>query len=180
MKKILFLLFFLSGCMAPPQETFQTDPDSGVYSVRARAVEVVPMATHFDVLPHIENQMPTSPEGAVVEWAKAHLKADPGASSKLWIIVHRAEMLKADLPAEGFFKPDEESYTLDYLLEVQVRKEERLVQKLPVAGKGFIQIAKRASLASKEKGWAWLIQKMLTHLKTKMQTDLKDVFVEEI
>lgn len=177
MKKVFFLLLFLSGCMAPPEKAFQVDPDTEVYEVHASEVEVVPMATHFDVLPHVENQMPTSPEEAVMQWVNAHLKADPAASGSLWVIVHRAEMLKADMPSDSWFKPDEENYTLDYQLEVQVRRQGQVVQKMPVAGKGFISIEKKASLASKEKGWAWLIQKMLTHLKTKMQADLKDVFV---
>ena len=177
MKKILFLLVFLSGCMTAPEKTFQTDPDTEVDSVCTSAVEVVPMAMHFDVLPHVENQMPTSPEEAVMQWAKVHLKTNSNSAKKLWIIVHRAEMLKADMPSGSWLKPDEENYTLDYHLEVQVREQEAVVQKVFVSGKGFIQVAKRTSLANKEKGWAWLIQKMLTHLKTKMQTDLKDVFV---
>ena len=177
MKKIFFVGFlFLSGCLSAPEKAFQIDPDSEVYEVSVAAVETIPMATHFDVLPHIENRMPTSPEEAVGEWMEKHLRPNHTTSDKLRVIVHQAEMLKADLPNESFFKPDEESYTLNYELDVQLLAGEKTLQSVPVAGKGFIQIAKKASLASKEKGWAWLIQKMLTHLKTKMQTDLENVF----
>ena len=76
MKKMLFLLLLLSGCMAAPQETFQTDPDTETFLVRVGEVEVVPMATHYDVLPHVENKMPTSPEDAVSEWVQTHLKPE--------------------------------------------------------------------------------------------------------
>ncbi len=178
MKKVLCLLFFLSGCMTAPQKSFQVDPDTGVYKIQAESIEVVPMAAHFDMLPHIENQLPTSPEEAVQEWAKNHLQPILVGKKKLWITVEQAEMLKTDLPSGSFFKMDEESYTLNYQLSVQLREGEQVLQSLPVEGKGYITLKKKASLASKEKGWAWLIQKMLTHLKTKMQSDLKDVFME--
>lgn len=178
MKKIVCLLFLLAGCMSVPQKSFQVDPDTDVYSVRAESIEVVPMTTHFDALPHVENQMPTSPEEAIQEWAQKHLKATKQSPDKLWIVIKQAEMLKTDLPSEGFFKLDEESYTLNYQIGLQLRHQEEVIQNIPVEGKGFITLKKEASLASKEKGWAWLIQKMLTHLKTKMKTDLKNVFVE--
>ena len=178
MKKILWALLLLSGCMNAPQKSFQVDPDTDVYPVQVESVEVVPLTTHFDALPHIENQMPTSPEEAIKEWVEMHLKADSEAPKKLQIIVKRAEMLKTDLPSEGLFTLDEENYTLNYKIEVYLRQQEEVVQTLPVEGKGFITVKKKASLATKEKGWAWLIQKMLIHLKTKMQTDLKDVFIE--
>ena len=178
MKKIGLILLLLSGCMTAPQKSFQVDPDTDVYSVRAESIEVVPMTTHFDALPHVENQMPISPEEAVQEWAEKHLKANPEASQKLQIIVQQAEMLKTDLPSEGLFTLNEENYTLNYQIEVRLRQHEDVIQTLPVQGKGFVTVKKRASLATKEKGSAWLIQKMLMHVKTKMQTDLKDVFVE--
>ena len=177
MKKIFFLLFLLSGCMTAPPKSFQFDPDDAVYTVRVAGVETISMTTHFDVLPHVENQMPTSPEEAIAEWVQAHLKPDGTKNNKLQVVVHQAEMLKTAMPQEGTFTPDEENYTLNYNLEVQVREGEKIIQTIPVAGKGFIQIAKKASLAKKEKGWSWLIQKMLVHLKTKMQTELENVFV---
>ena len=178
MKKIFLLLFLLAGCMVAPQKAFQVDPDEDVYYVSVGAVEVIPMTVHFDMLPHIENQLPTSPEEAVHQWAQKHLKTSDTGEKKLWFVVEQAEMLKTDLPNENFFKMDEENYTLNYRIEIQVREGDMIIQKLPVEGKGFITLKKKAALATKEKGWAWLIQKMLTHLKSKMQSDLKDVFVE--
>lgn len=177
MKKSFFLLLFLVGCMMPPEKSFQVDPDTEIYSMHVSEIETVPMTMHFDVLPHIENQMPISPEDAIISWVNTHLKATEG-SQRMWVIIKQAEMIKTDLPNKNYFKLDEESYTLNYQIKVQIRNQENVIQELPVEGKGYITMAKKASLSSKEKGWAWLIQKMLTHLKTKMQTDLKDVFVE--
>ena len=178
MKKIVCLMLFLIVYMTAPHSAFQVDPDTEVYPVQVNAVETVPMATHFDMLPHIENKMPISPEEAIQEWVKNHLSPTQTGRKKLWIIIEQAEMLKTDIPGGHFFQLDEESYTLNYRLSVQVRQDDRIIRNLPVEGKGFITLKKRASLANKEKGWAWLIQKMLTHLKTKMKTDLEDVFEE--
>ena len=178
MKKIFLLLLLLSGCMSAPPKSFQVDPDTDVYSVRVESVEVVPMTTHFDALPHVENQMPTSPEEAIKEWAENHLKPTMEKNQNLRIVVKKAEMLKTDLPSEGLFTLNEENYTLNYQMEVELYQQDVVLQTIPVEGKGFITIKKRSSLAAKEKGWAWLIQKMLIHLKIKMQTDLKDVFVK--
>ena len=178
MKKMILLLFFLSGCMTAPERSFQVDPDTEIYPLSVAEMEVVPMTVHFDMLPHIENKMPTSPEEAIQEWVNNHLKVTHVGNKKMWVIVERAEMLKTDLPSGSFFKLDEESYTLNYQLSVQIREGDRIIQNLPVEGKGYITLKKKAALASKEKGWAWLIQKMLTHLKNKMQADLEDVFVE--
>ena len=178
MKKVFLFFFLLSGCMTAPQKAFQVDPDTEEYPLSVSEIEVVPMTAHFDALPHVENQLPTSPEEAIQEWTKNHLKALATQDKSLWIVVDRAEMLKTDLPSDTLFKLDEESYTLNYQISLQVRKGDIIEQKIPVDGKGFITVKKKASLANKEKGWAWLIQKMLTHLKTKMKSDLKNVFVE--
>lgn len=177
MKKVFLLLFFLSGCMTAPQKSFQLNSDEDVHIIRVAAVEAVPLSPHFDSLPHVEDQMPTTPEEAVVQWVQTRLKPEGTDSKRLHVIVHKAEMLKTDMPSDSFFEPDEENYVLNYELEVQVRIGEKIIQAFPVTGKGFIQVAKKASLASKEKGWSWLIQKMLTHLKTQMQTELENVFV---
>ena len=168
MKKIFVLFFFLCGCMTSPPKAFQPDPDKDIYSVQALEIEVVSMIKHFDVLPHIENQMPASPEEAVTEWVKNHLESSKNENKKIWVIIHQAEMLQTDQPDESMFKLDKVTYTLNYQLEVQVRENSQLVNSIPVNGTGFITVAKKTSLSQKEKGWASLMRKMLIHLKTKM------------
>ena len=117
MKKVFMLFFFLSACMASPQKAFQLDSGDEVYLSQANEVEMVSMTKHFDVLPHIENQMPTSPEEAISEWVEKHLKASKTGTKKVWIVVYRAEMLQTDLPNESMFKLDEVNYTLNYKIQ---------------------------------------------------------------
>lgn len=176
--KIFLLLFLLTGCMNAPQRAFQIDPDTEIYNVQVGEVETISTASHYDDLPHVENKMPATPEEAILEWEQKHLKGVSSNRKKLQIIIEKAEMLKTDMPSGSFFKSDEENYTLNYKIKVQIRQDSEVIQSISVEGKGFITLAKRVALSVKEKGWAWLIQKMLTHLKTKMKTDLSNVFVE--
>ena len=171
-------MLFLSGCMNAPQSAFQIHPDSDIYNLKAGKIEIVSMTSHFDKLPHIEDRLPVSPEQSVVEWTQKHLIPSDN-TQQLWIIIHKAEMLQTDLPTSGFFQLDEVNYTLNYQMEIQLRENNQLIQTFPVSGNGFMTMAKKASLSQKEKGWAWLIQKMLTHLKTKIKTDLKDAFISQ-
>ena len=172
MKKVFALLFFLSACMSSPQKAFQLDMGAQIYPIQAAEVETVSMTKHFDVLPHIENQMPTSPEDAVFDWVKTHLKAAKTGKQKVWIVIYQAEMLQADLPNESVFQFDEVQYTLNYKLEIQVWENNQIIKKVPVECKGFVVIAKKASLSKKEGNWAQLIQKMLTHLETKIKENV--------
>ena len=50
-------------------------------------------------------------------------------------------------------------------------------EKSLVEGKGFTTLAQKSSLATKEKNWNWLIQKMLIHLETKIKTDFKNEII---
>ena len=176
MKKILILcLLFVTGCMNPPQKTFQIDPDNETYVFNVASVEPVPMTGIFDSAQHIEHKMPTAPEDAVIKWTINHLKATGQGKEKMFVIIHRAEMIQEDKPNPNLFQFDEETYTLTYRLEIQHRTQEQIIKSVPVEGKGFITLNKKASLNAKEKGWAWLIQKMLAHLKNKIQTDFNNV-----
>ena len=169
MKKLFVLFFFLSACMASPQKAFQVNSEGEVYLIKANEVKTISMTKHFDVLPHIENKIPTSPEEAISEWVEKRLNVSQTGTKKVWIVVYCAEMLQTDLPSDSMFKFDEVNYTLNYKLEIQVRENNQIVKKVPFSGKGFVVMDKKASLSKKEKGWAELIQKMLAHLEEKIK-----------
>ena len=171
MKKFLVVIFLiLGGCLQAPQNNFQMDEE--ILSVPVQKIEVVSIAPHFHELPHIENQMPLSPEDALLQWGKKNLKAEKEIGSGLYFIIQQAEMLKVDKKNSSWFKLDEEIYTLIYSVELQFKNQEQLLKKIPVKGKGFVNISKKANLAKKEKGWEWLIQKMLAHIKTKLKDEI--------
>ena len=172
MKKVLILLFLLTGCMNAPQNVFQTNTYTEI-SLKVSDVETISMVSAFDELPHIEQKMSLSPEEAVIRWSQKYLKHN-GNKKKIVIIIHKADMLLEKQKNSSWFKADEEKYTLDYQLEIRLQEDKKVIQKSTAEGKGFITLAKKSSLGKKEKGWNWLIQKMINHLETKIQTDFKD------
>ena len=177
MKKwwICFLIF-LMGCLDAPQRAFQLNQETPVYSLDVQKTEVVSLAHSFDTNTHIENEIPTTPEEAIIQWNENHLKATQKGDKKLVIVIHKINMITEE-KINSWFKHDEEIYTLNYSLEIQLRQEKKVIQNSTVSGKGFITLAKKSSLSAKEEGWAWLIQKMLDHLQTKLQTDFKNVII---
>ena len=171
MKKFwLLALLILGGCLTAPQKNISIDEE--ILFLPVHKIEVVSMAPRFEELPHIENQMPLSPEDALIQWSKKNLKAEKEEGNNFYLVIKQAEMTKLEKKNPGLFNLDEEIYTLVYSVELQFKNQEEVIQKIPVKGKGFISIAKKADLAQKEKGWEWLIQKMLTHIKTKLKNEI--------
>ena len=177
MKKIFFLFLFLSGCMQAPSSSFRLEESDRTYTLNVNQVETVSMVSHFDSLNHIEKEMPLSPEESISHWVQNHLNVYEG-DKKLWIIIHQAEMLREEKLNQNWFKLDEETYILNYQLEIQLRQNKSVLKSSFAKGKGFITLAKKASLSKKEESWAWLIQKMLRHLEAKITTDFEDVLVQ--
>ena len=169
MKKIFLLLFLLTGCMSTQKDIFEIKEDNEVHFVKVNQVESVSMVSYFDSENRIENEMPVPPQEAINNWVKEHLQAQGQNGLRLLVVTHQADMLRESIPNESFFKFDEERYVLNYRLELQVRQGETLLKTKPVEGKGFVILAKKASIATKEKAWAWLTHQMLSHLKLKIQ-----------
>ena len=176
MKKLFLLCFLLlAGCLSAPEKSFQIEEDSAPLFVPVQKIETVSMVGHFDALPHVENQMPISPEEAIIRWTEKSLSVDEKNEGILTIVIQKAEMIRQDKENKGWFSFDEEIYTLSYVIEIQLKQNDQIIKTIPVQGKGFIDVAQKASLAQKEKGWSWLIQKMLIHLKEKLRTEFNDV-----
>ena len=176
MKKIFFLFLFLTGCIHAPKSSFQLNENENIYTMKVNQIEIISMTSHFDSSNHIEKEMSLSPEEAVEKWVQKHLKVETG-NDKLYVIIHQAEMLRDEKINDSWFKLDEETYTLNYQLEIQLRQNNSILKSSFAKGKGFITLAKKASLSKKEESWAWLIQKMLTHFEAKITTDFEDAFV---
>ena len=175
MKKVFLLLLLLSGCMNAPQNVFQTNTYTEI-PLNVSEVETVSMVSAFDELPHIEQKMSLSPEEAIIQWSQKYL-LHKGDKKKMVILIRKAEMLLEEEKNSSWFKANEETYTLNYQVEIRLQEDKRVIKKSTVEGKGFITLGQKSSLAKKEKGWNWLIQKMITHLETKIQTDFRNEII---
>ena len=172
----IFFLFFLTGCMAAPQHSFESGLKSDKsYQVPFHQIVFVSEKKRFDSAHHIENKLPQSPEQIIQNWIQKNLIEDSHQTATLQILVHQAEIVREHLPSPHWWQPDYVKDTLNYNIELIGHNEETNNHRLSVAGKTYVQMGRRISLADKEKQWAKLYRTMLDHLESDLSNKIPHV-----
>jgi hypothetical protein len=175
LQKMIFLLF-LTGCMAAPQHSFEANLKSEKsYSIPFQKITFVSETKRFDSAHHIENRLPQSPDEIIQNWIQENLKEDSKQNASLQIILHQAEIIRENQPAEHWWQPDYVQDTLSYNIELVEHNEKTDPNYLTVAGKTYVQMGRRTSLMNKEKQWAKLYRTMLDHLESELSTKIPHV-----
>lgn len=172
----IFFLFFLTGCMAAPQHSFESGLKSNKsYQVPFNQIVFISEQKRFDSAHHIENRLPQCPEQIIQNWIQKNLIEDAHQAATLQIILHQAEIVRENLPSEHWWQPDYVKDTLNYNIELIERNEETNNHRLTVAGKTYVQMGRKISLADKEKEWAKLYRAMLNHLESDLSNKIPHV-----
>jgi len=172
----IFFLFFLTGCMAVPQHSFESELQSDkFYQVPFQQIIFISNIKRFDSAHHIENKLPKSPEQIVQSWIHKNLKEDAHQNTTLQIILNQAEIIRENLPSEHWWQSDYIQDTLNYNIELVQNQDHTTNNRLTVAGKTYVQMGRRISLADKEKQWAKLYRTMLDHLGKEISTHISHV-----
>ena len=176
LQKIFFLLF-LTGCMTAPQYSFDSGLKSNKsYRVPFQQIVFISNQKRFDSAHHIENSLPQSPEQIIQNWIQKNLIEDAHQTDTLQIVLHQAEIVRENLPSQHWWQPDYVKDTLNYDIEViQSGDNSTLNHRFNVAGKAYVQMGRRISLAEKEKQWAKLYRTMLDHLESEISTKIPHV-----
>ena len=175
LQKILFLLF-LAGCMTAPRHSFEAHLKSDKsYQVPFQQIVFTSEQKGFDSAHHIENRLPQTPELIIQHWIQENLIENPQKNASLQIILHQAEIIRENKPAEHWWQPDYIQDTLNYNIELVQNQDYSTDNRLTVAGKTYVQMGRRISLADKEKQWAKLYRTMLDHLETEISTHIPHV-----
>lgn len=124
MKTILFLLcLFVGGCLPK-----YTTPVRVKDYVRKGALFLPVENIVFDSLvetdgrlPHVEEQMPMSPERSLKNWAFVRLRGNYKSPFVAQFLIKKAEMLREDAPEESFFVYDNYKYTLNYDVALNIK-----------------------------------------------------------
>ena len=167
LQKIFFLLF-LTGCMAAPQHSFESELKSENSNIQKNfhQISFLSERSKFDSAHHIENRLPKSPEQIIQNWIHDNLVETANLTSSLQIILHQAEIVRENLPSEHWWQPDYVKDILNYNIEViQTGDIPTFNRRFNVAGNTYVQMGRRISLAEKEKQWAKLYRTMLNHLE---------------
>ena len=179
LQKIFFLLFF-TGCMTAPQFSFESDLKSEKsYQVPFQQITFASERKRFDSAHHIENKLSQSPEVIIQNWIHDNLIENEIPGGKLQIVLHQAEIIRENQPAEHWWQTDYIKDTLNYNIELISRKNDTTAHRLTVAGKTYAQMGRRISLMEKEKQWAQLYRTMLNHLEKEILNKIPHVVVSD-
>lgn len=174
LQKISFLLF-LSACMIAPVNHFDSFfKMENQYQVPVQKITLVSNLKKFDSTHHIENRLSLSPVQIVQNWID-NTFITQNLDSDLYIILHKTEIIRQELPAQHWWQPDMIQDTLNYEIELVQRKNGASPYRLKVGGKHYVKMNKKTSLAQKEKEYAKLYNQMLKHLENEIQNNIPHV-----
>lgn len=175
LQKILFLLF-LGGCMNAPVNHFESYfKVEKKYQIPFQKIALTSDLKIVDSAHHVENQLPQTPFQIIQNWIGQTLVMQPNTPNELQLILHKAEIIRQNLPAENWWEHDYIQDTLYYQIELFQQSDTGAVNRLNIGGKNFVKMNKKASLAEKEKQWADLYNQMLRHLENEISTKIPHV-----
>ena len=120
---LLLLLFFVGGCL-PKYTTPVRVKDyayRGALFLPVTEIRLTSLVENDGRLPHIENQMPMTPERSLKNWAFIRLRGNYEKPFTAEFVVRKAEMLREDAPEESFFVYDNYKYTLNYDVVLNIK-----------------------------------------------------------
>ncbi|MBQ8250490.1 MAG: hypothetical protein IJY92_01090 [Alphaproteobacteria bacterium] len=167
-KKLPYLFFlFLMGCAAPSLREFQVNTLQNEVPIAVNVEEIVVTSKveQFDRLPHIEREMPISPEVVLKTWANNRFYATGSKKiDRMHIEIEKAYMTKTDEKATNWYTFDNEAYKLTYYVQVNYISDGNVVYTQDVGGFESSSLPKRSSLSDKEE----VFEKMMNHMVQKV------------
>ncbi len=177
MKRFTLLFLALSACTPVPLSDFKIDASSDDPIVlKAQEISVESRVMRFESLPHIEQEIPVSPEDAAKQWVDNRFVADQsGFGKKALIVIEKANMIQREKPSEHWYMVDNISYELTYLISLSfVNAAGETLYTQSVGGTHTSELPKRSSLQEKEKTWEKMISTLLKKIDRKMIADLPE------
>ncbi len=170
---------FLVACQGPDLHSFfvDTGQDKQPIALNVGAVQVVSQVSSFDRLPHIENQLPVSPEQALTDWAKNRFYAyNTSSPIKARILIEEAYMTQEDRKNEAWYVFDNVSYRLTYKIVLSFMKGSDTLYSQSVIGFEMEEIPMKSSLTKKEQTFEKMMNKMIQKVDRKLTDDIPNQF----
>ena len=165
MKYFSFLLLFLCcACVAPQFKSVQvnTYKEEKKIAVNVSTVDLTSIVETFDRLPHIEDEMPITPENALKKWVLNRFYArDEASKVRLNVIIEKAYLTKEEDKMPQWYIFDNEKYTLTYALKFVFKKENQVLYTYYIEGYETSSLPKRSSIASKEAVFEKMLNAMI-------------------
>lgn len=183
MKKglILFLAGLICSCMPHTSEPFAlkawNDEGKTIY-LEASELNVISEATPYDRLPHIEQQMPITPEAALEKWALSKIYAVNASSPrKVVFIIRKADMIQEKKKSDSWYTFNNVAYTLSFEIELVFKEAQRIIYSQRVGGMEMRAVPQKSALSTKEDAWKEMMNAMLEKIGQKLMSELPEQFI---
>ena len=168
-----FLLCLCCACAAPQFKSVQvnTYKEEKKIGVNVSTVDLSSTVEQFDRLPHIEDEMPITPENALKKWVLNRFYAsNPTSKVHLNVVIEKAYLTKTDDKMPQWYIFDNEKYMLTYALKFVFKKENQVLYTYYIEGYETSSLPKRSSISSKEA----VFEKMLNAMIYKVDEEALD------
>ena len=177
MKSILFLcLFTLGGCL-PKYTTPVRVRDyayRGALFLPVSEIHLDSLVENDGRLPHVENQMPMSPERSLKNWAFVRLRGNYEKPFVAQFLVKKAQMLREDAPEESFFVYDNYKYTLEYEVVLNIKnKEDKIIASYESEGTVAGTLPMKSSINERDAMFVDMLDMMVEDLDKDMSEKIK-------
>ncbi len=176
----LFMLIFLTACQAPELKIFSlnTYQAETPIALNVKKIDVISTVERFDRLPHIEDDMPVSPETALKKWALNRFYASQNKKVDIaQFTIEKAYMTKKEDKSENWYTFDNEAYKLTYFVRVDFIKNGRVIYTQDVGGFESSSLPVRSSLADKEAVFEKMMNQMIKKVNNQILSQMPNEFI---
>ena len=181
MKYFSFLLLFLCcACTAPYFKSVEvnTYKEEKKIGVNVASLELASEVERFERHPHIEDEMPITPEKSLKTWAlNRFYPANLSSEVRLNIIIEKAYLTKTDEKMPQWYMFDNEKYTLTYALKFVFEKDKKVLYTYYVKGYETSSLPKRSSISSKEEVFEKMLNAMIYKVDEQILSQMPKKFI---
>ena len=182
MKKILLIMtMFLAACIhnydnAPQMKDYSQVP---LLELPVSRINTISHVGQMERLPHVENEMPMTPEKALKSWALIRLRPNYQKKYKAEFVIDQAQMIQEEAPEANIFTYDNNKYTLSYQVTIRILNENgTMIESITANGYISHKLPKRASFVQRDNMFAQMLREMEDQLDAKMPEEIKQKLLD--
>ena len=173
------LCLTLTACQVLPVTPFyvNTYADETPVLLDVSVVNITSQIQTYNHLPHIENDLPITPNDVLQDWGHNRLRAT-NISSPITteFVIKKAYMTQTDTPSAKWYIFDNVTYRLDYDVILQFKQDHRILYTQTATGWEEYAIPQKSSLYTKEKTWEKMLNNMVQKINDKIVPEIPNEF----
>ena len=176
---VLGITLLLSACHASPLNTFNVDTFSNQNPVylNVSLVDTKSDVLTYNRLPHIEKDLPITPNDVLLDWAHNRFRATNISSPiAAEFTVLKAYMTQTDTPTPKWYILDNTTYRLDYDVMLQFKQNDKILYTQTATGWEEYAIPQKSTLFTKESTWEKMMNNMIQKIDNKIVPQIPTEF----